>query len=296
MNRAKIILNPFGGRYKRAKKIRLLKQALAKAGLEYEVTLTEGRGHGYELAQEAAQQQWPIIVAAGGDGTVNEVLNGLMAGSEGQPASALGIIPLGTANDLASMLPLPRDLTQICQRLGQGQTRLLDVGQVNGHYFINNAAVGLEPMVTMAHEQLRWLSGNARYLAAALKTIMNARTWQMQLKWHDDEYDGSITLVSVGNTRRTGGAFYMTPHAVPDDGLLDFVFGVGMARWQMLRLLPQTFTGQHIHHPLVTYRQTTFLSITATPPTPIQADGEIIDRQAHQIDFKITPGALRVVV
>jgi diacylglycerol kinase (ATP) len=237
-----------------------------------------------------------MVVAAGGDGMINEIVNGLIQAGEENEAGPLGIIPLGTANDLADMLALPRDITAACQRLVAGHTRLIDVGQVNGHYFVNNSAIGLEPMVTLAHEKIRWVQGDLRYLLAALKTIITAQSWSGRLSWDGGEYEGPITLISVGNSPRTGGFFYMTPQAVLDDGLFDFVCAQRLSRWQMLKLLPQTFKGRHIHHPLVIHQRTARLSITTSPATPIQTDGEIIDKNATEINYRIIPNKLRVIV
>jgi diacylglycerol kinase (ATP) len=156
--------------------------------------------------------------------------------------------------------------------------------------------VGLEPVVSINYEKMRRLKGKLRYMAAAVKSIIGAKLWHMHLVWDDGSYEGPVTLVSVGNSPRTGGLFYMTPKALLDDGLLDFVFAPGLTRWQMLNLLPRTLAGRHIHHPLVTYAQTRSLSITASPSTPIQADGEVIDRDAVEIKYTIIPQRLRIIV
>lgn len=295
-NNIKVVLNTQGGRLAGQAKIAVIERAMREAGLDYDLVPTERPAQGLEQARQAALDGWPIIVAAGGDGSINAVVNGLLQAAGEDQAGTLGIIPLGTANDLASGLALPLDITAACRRIAAGNTRLIDVGIVNGHYFANNSAVGLEPVVTIAHDQMRRIKGNLRYIVAALKSIINAKSWEMRLDWGNGIYEGPITLVSVGNSPRTGGSFYMTPRAVLDDGLLDFVYAMGMSRWQMLRLLPQTFSGKHIHHPLVAYLQTTSLCITASPPTPIQADGEIIDKAAVEINYRIIPRKLRVIV
>ncbi len=296
IGKVKVILNTYGGRLSGQTKINQVEQALQEVGADYHLEPTSDPGHGIELARQAALAGWPVVVAAGGDGTINEVANGLIQAAGEAEAGILGIIPLGTANDLAQALALPGDVKSACQRIMSGNTRVIDVGQVNNHYFVNNSAVGLEPVVTAAHDQMRWLKGNARYILAALKSIIRAKPWSMRVVWNNGYYDGPITLVSVGNGCRTGGVFLMNPQAMLDDGLFDFVYGVGMSRWQLLRLLPKTLTGQHIHHPLVIYRQTTTLSITASPPTPIQTDGEIIEREATEINYRIIPHKLRVIV
>jgi len=295
-NKIKVILNAYGGRLDAQAKIAVVEQALQTAGLDYHLELTQYAGHAIELARQAIGEGWPIIVAAGGDGTIHEVVNGLMQAAEKDQTATLGIIPMGTANDLADVLQLPRDATAACQRIAAGNSRVIDVGTVNGQYFTNNSALGLEPVVTINHEQMRRVKGNLRYLLAALKSIIQAKPWHMRLVWDDGTYEGSVTLVSVGNSNRTGGLFYMTPHAVLDDGLLDIVYALGLTRWQLLKLLPKTLNGDHIHHPMVRYLRSKSISITASPTTPIQADGEVIDRTATEVNYSIIANKLRIIV
>ncbi len=296
LGKVKVILNPCSGDLPEQIKVARVEQALRQVGLDYHLEITGRQGHGIELARQAALEGWPIVVAAGGDGTVNEIANGLMQAAGEAEATILGIIPLGTGNDLATMLQLPDDIAIACRRLATGQTRRMDVGQVNDRYFVNNSSVGLEPVITIAYEKLRWFRGRSRYILATLQSIMSAKSWLMRLTWDDNLYDGPVILVSVGNSCRTGGNFYMTPHAVVDDGLLDFVYAGNLSRLEILRLLPQTFKGTHLRHPQVVCHKTTALSITAFSPTPIQADGEIIAERATEIIYRIFPGKLRVIV
>lgn len=294
---AKIILNPYAGRWNAQREIPQVERACAEVGLDYELTVTEGPGHGIELAREAVLAGFSPIISAGGDGSVSEVVNGMLEASGGeQPRPPLGVIPLGSADDLADMLELPKDVTTACQAIVAGRERVLDLGRVNGRYFDNNSAVGLEPMVTVTQEQMTRVQGTPRYILAAVRTILSHRPWRMRLQWDGGEYVGETVLVSVGNTRRTGGAFYMTPRAEPDDGYLDFVFAEKIGRLKLLRLLPATFSGAHVEHPAVRYERTTRLSITCDPPTPIQADGELFDRAATDITYEILPARLRVLV
>ncbi len=295
-DRVKVILNPYGGRLDAHAKTALVEQALQTAGLDYHLELTQYAGHAIELARQAADEGWPVVVAAGGDGTIHGVINGLLQSARKNQTATLGIIPMGTANDLADALNLPREAAAACQRIAADNSRVIDVGTVNGQYFSNNSALGLEPMVTINHEQMRRVKGNLRYLLAALKSIIEAKPWQMRLVWDDGAYEGPVTLISVGNSHRTGGLFYMTPYALLDDGLLDFVYDTGLTRWQMFRLLPQTLKGNHIHHPRVRYLRSRSIAITASPGTPIQADGEVIDRAATEINYAIIANKLRVIV
>ncbi len=295
MDKLKVILNPYGGSLNRAAKQARVEQALRQANLDFDLVVTQAPGHAVELSREAKQAGWPVIVAAGGDGLMNEVVNGLMqAAGEGE-AGILGLIPLGTANDLLIGLQLPADITTACQRLTAGQTRLIDVGQVNDRFFVNNSGLGLEAMVTLAHNRLHRVGGKLRYLIAALQTVMAAKSWTMRLDWDNCSFDGPLSLVSVGNGCRTGGSFYLTPHAVIDDGLFDFAFVSQLNRWQMMRLLPQTFNGAHLSHPLVVCRRTASLTVTASPPTALHADGEILAENATQIRYRLIPAKLRVI-
>lgn len=294
---AKIIVNPYAGRWKARQSIPDIEAACAEVGLDYELVVTDAPDHGIELAREAVLAGYSPIVSAGGDGSISEVVNGMLAASGGeQPRPPLGIIPLGSADDFSDMMGLPKDIVAACRVILEGCERTVDLGTVNGRLFDNNSAVGLEPMVTITQERMTRLRGIPRYVVAALRAILAHRPWRMRLEWDEGEYEGDVTLVSVGNTRRTGGVFYMTPQAAPDDGLLDFVFAGGLGRLRLLRLLPTTFDGSHVERPEVHSQRTTRLTITCTPATPIQADGELFERAATRISYQVLPARLRVLV
>ena len=296
MNTVKIIVNPYAGRWKAQAAIPDIERACRKIGLDYELVVTEGPNHGIEVAREAALAGFSPIVSAGGDGSISEVVNGLMQAAGDGAAVPLGVIPLGTADDFADMLGLEKEVEAACRVILAGHTRVVDVGRVNGRFFDNNSAMGLEPMVTITERRMKRIKGTPRYILAALKAIINHEPWHVRLVWDDGEYEGVAALVSVGNTRRTGGAFWMTPRAEPDDGYLDFVFAGELGRLKLLRLLPTTFDGSHVERPEVTYVRTTRLTIDCDPPTPIQADGELFELSASHIEYTILPGGLRLIV
>ncbi len=296
MTTAKIILNPYAGRWKAQAAIPEIERVCHEIGLDYELAVTEGPQHAIELAREAALARFSPIVAAGGDGSISEVVNGLMQAAGDEVAGPFGVIPLGSADDLADMLGLEKEIKAACRLIQTGYTRTIDVGCVNGRFFDNNSAIGLEPMVTITQAAMKRVKGTPRYILAALKTILNHKDWHARLTWDDGEFDGPVALVSVGNTRRTGGAFFMTPRAEPDDGFLDFVFTGELGRLQLLRLLPTTFDGSHVEHPDVAQARTTGLTIECDPPTPIQADGELFELAATRIEYAILPARLQVIV
>jgi len=290
----KIILNPYAGRWKAQSQIEPLKTILTQLGIPFNLSVTQRAGEGTALAKQAVADGYRTIVAAGGDSTISEVMNGLVQAAGDEQAGTLGIIPLGTANDLAFGLHIPLNLTEACQRLLDGSPRVIDICQVNGRYFDNNSAVGLEPTVTLEAERITRIKGTARYLIAALRAIWKRPAWYAHLKWDDGEYKGAIALVSVGNGPRTGG-FFMTPNAKFDDAKFDFIFAPAMGRRKLLALLPKTLNGSHIHNPDVTYVQTTRLNIEIDA-APFHADGEIISRRIKKLDYRIFPQKLRVIV
>ena len=296
MTTAKIIVNPYAGRWKAQAVIPDIERACQGIGLNYELAVTKGPSHGIELAREAALAGFSPVVSAGGDGSISEVVNGLMQAAGDGVAGPVGVIPLGSADDFSDMLGLKKEVEAACRVVQAGHARTIDVGCVNGRYFDNNSAIGLEPMVTITQAAMKRIKGTPRYVLAALKTIINHKPWHARLAWDDGEYEGTVALVSVGNTRRTGGAFWMTPRAEVDDGYLDFVFAGRLGRPKLLRLLPTTFDGSHVDQPEIMYERTTRLTIECAPPTPIQADGELFDLSATNIEYTILPSQLQVIV
>jgi len=293
---ATAILNPYANRWDTGRRAPEVEAILRQSGIDFEMKITEAPNHAIELARIAVETGNTPLISIGGDGTCSEVVNGLMQATsqEGYPAGPIGFIPMGTANDLTDMLEIPRDLHEAARVIAAGNTRTIDLGHVNGRFFDNNSAVGLEPMVTLENIRLTWLRGVIRYLTAAVIAIIKNPTWNMHLKWDDGEYNGSITLVSVGNSRRTGD-FFMTPNAIMDDGFLDFVYAPALGRLRTFQLLPKTLTGSHVGEQEIHEHRTKSLSIQALPPTPIHADGEIFSEDKTEIVYRVIPGALEVI-
>ena len=296
---AKVILNPYAGRWLALQKKQEAETALSKAGIEYELVATAAPGEGIRLAAEAAQQGYAPIISAGGDGSISEVVNGIFLGVGEQKSPPLGILPLGSANDLVDNLGLPHDLESAARVIAAGNTRQLDLCQVNDRYFDNNAAIGLEPYITLIQQRIQRVRGMIRYLLATLIGIRDNPTWNMSLEWEGGTYQGPITLVTVGNAPRTGGLFFMTPHADPFDGKLTFVHGYMATRRQILRLLPRTMKpgkGSYVEHPAIHEVSAAWLRVRAESPTPAHADGEIFSHAIQELEYRIHPECLPVLL
>jgi diacylglycerol kinase (ATP) len=288
-----LIVNPYSGRGAARRRQSELDRALRRAGLECERVETTGPRHAEHLAQEACRSGRTILVA-GGDGTIGEVLNGMALARPQGVLGPVGLLPLGTANDLVHNLGLPTDLEASAVAIASGRTRRIDLGQANEWVFANNSAVGLEPVVTRYNiRMVRW-RGVLRYLVAALRAINDKPAWQMRLGWDDGSYDGPISLVSVGNGVVTGGLFRMAPAAVLDDGRLTFVFGFAPTRRKMLSLLPRTISGSFVNDPGIQQHHTTRLTLDSTTPTPIQVDGEVRAEAIRQVTYRVLPARLDV--
>jgi len=269
---------------------------LNNSGLDYEIAVTEAAEHGIALADEAVQAGFDPIIAAGGDGSISEVVNGMLkaAGNNG-PLPKLGILPLGTANDVIDNLEMPKELDAAAAIIAAGQHRMLDLCEVNGRYFINNAGIGLEPYVTTIQQRITYLKGIARYLLATLTAIAHNLKWTMQLEWEGGSYEGPTTLVSIGNFPRTGGIFFTVPHADGFDGQLTFVYGYLPTRLGILRVLPKTMKagdGNYVEHPAVHEHNSTWLKVKVTPGSPAHADGELFTESVQELHFRIHPARL----
>jgi len=290
----KVILNPYANRWRAGSRVAEVRAAFTAVGLTPDIVQTSQPREGITLAETAAAEGCDAVVAAGGDGTLNEVANGLLRAAGNGPTVPFGILPIGTANDFSDMVGLPRDLTQAARIIAAGKTRQLDAGRINDHFFINNCAVAMEPMITLENIRMKRLSGEIRYVVALLKGLVKLKAWQMELRWDGGGYTGPTYLLSVCNGPRTGG-FYMAPEAAVDDGLFDFVFAPKVPKRTVLAILVRLFRKTHIFHPQVVYGRTTHITITSQPGTPIHADGEIIAEAATHIEYEILPGKLTLL-
>jgi diacylglycerol kinase (ATP) len=299
---AKVILNPYAGRWKAHKRLSEVETVLQEAQIEYELTITDSPGHGTSLAFQSVLNGFNPIISAGGDGSVSEVVNGMMMAVKDNseiPMPSLGIIPLGSANDLVINLELPTDLKEAARVIAAGNIRKMDLGLVNDRFFDNNSAVGLEPTITLIQQDIKHIHGVLRYLLATLIGINRNPQWTMHLEWEGGEYIGPITLVTVGNNPLTGGLFYMTPHADPFDGLLTFVYGFMSTRFEILRLLPRTMKrgkGSYIENPNIHEINSTWLRIRSETPTPMHADGEIQSEAIQAVEYRVISGCLPLLM
>ncbi len=278
--RAVLIVNPTAGRGHAGKQIRDIETRLRQYGLSDIVWRhTTARGHACTLAREAAQAGVPLVVAVGGDGTLHEVVNGLLGTS-----STLGLIPFGTGNDFARALGLHGDLDTACRAVAQGDTRRVDIGTVLGrgmdsprHFLVICGTGYVAQTARTVNAGIRYLSGAAAYVLGAILTLRTFRPFQLTLSLDSGAAQvSSAMFVSVCNTETTGGGMKIAPGAQPDDGLLDICLVQSVPKTTLLYQLTQVFAGKHVGHPAVSMLRASRVTLDADPPQPLLIDGEVI--------------------
>ncbi|GAB4156613.1 MAG: diacylglycerol kinase family lipid kinase [Candidatus Promineifilaceae bacterium] len=293
--KVQVILNPYANRWGARSKVEQVKQALQAAGVQADLVFIPAPGGGIALAREAALAGYDAVIAAGGDGTVNEVVNGLIAAAGDGATMPMGVLPIGTGNDFNDMAGLPRDLMAAAQVIARGKTKQVDAGKVNDRYFDNNCAVAMEPLVTIENVKMTRLSGNIRYIVALVKALIKLQAWDMRITLDNEILEGPAILLSVCNSPRTGGLFYMAPDAKMDDGLFDVVYAPEIPKRTVLAILPRLFKGSHVHHPAVTYTRSSRVIVESRPGTPIHADGEVLSEGSARVEYQMFPGKITLL-
>ena len=287
-----IIVNPNAGSVDEIAHIRDVLERLPGT----DVRFTEKEGDAEVIAREAVQAGAGLVVAAGGDGTLNEVVNGL---SEDFGSARLGLLPLGTGNDFARSINIPADLDAALAILQAGRVRTVDVAcatlGASNRYFINMSAGGFSGVVSeKAHEAKdRW--GPLAYLRAALGTLPELQGFKTRILVNGVENLALDTYnIVISNGRFVAAGIPVAPQSKLDDGLLDLMIAPATTIPQLAILVPQVLLGRHTESDLLLFRKVTRVEIESVPPMSFNVDGEVIgDAPAR---FEVLPRALEVIV
>jgi YegS/Rv2252/BmrU family lipid kinase len=300
--RVKLIFNPYadGGRGWRV-------AASLQATIEHlggaEWTGTEHPTHATELANEAAREEFDVVVAVGGDGTVHEVVNGLM---EVDPdiRPALAAVPIGSGNDFCFNNGVPQDPDQAIQRAFSEDRRQVDLGRVvdgegRVEYWDNSLGIGFDAATLINSHSITRLQGLAMYLVAVIRTILNDHEApRMQITTDTEQIDRDLLMLTLCNGAREGGGFMVAPEAVPDDGSLDYMMSEYISRPMMFRMIPEFMRGTHTRFPHIKTGRFKTLELTADRPLLIHTDGEVFARAStdvRKLRVEILPKALTIV-
>jgi diacylglycerol kinase (ATP) len=248
---------------------------------------TQGPGHARELAREARRDSDAVCVF-GGDGSVSEVVNGLMPNP-----IPMTIVPTGSGNDFASLVACPRTPDELARVVEDGMGVRFDVLDCGDRYCANSIGIGFEAMVTYHSMAIRRLRGLPLYLTAVMKALAQYESNRFTLVFDGERrVEGEYLLVSIGNGVRAGGGFYLNPRAFPDDGRLDVCTAERMARLRMLALLPSTIRGAHVGKRGVAIHTGARVRVAATQPFPMHIDGEYLGRREEPLDVAVIPRCL----
>lgn len=287
--RVKVILNPCADR---GRAIRLA-EPIVTWGRQYgeiDVVLTESAGQAMALAATAAGKGYDVVAAAGGDGTVNEVVNGLLAAPAGSgPEPVFGLIPIGSGNDYAHGMDLVAPAQAAVQRIFTGERRLVDVAEVvdglgRRRFACNGIGIGIDASIAIENFRIRRLYGFPAYMLATLRTILfKYQTPQLTVKFDEETVRQGALLLAAGIGPRVGGGFRITPDARFDDGLLDSCLVEPVGRGTMLAMLLRVMRGTHVSASFVAMRRNRVIEVDSDRPLPIHLDGEIFATTADNV-------------
>jgi len=292
----KVIVNPVAGARSTRRKWPIINRLLERIGLTFDFNYTEGVGHAMELARIAASDGYRYLVAVGGDGTVNEVANGILH-STNASITTLGVVSTGTGSDFARSAGLARDYTTACANLTSSKRLTIDVGLVEyqrdgkrqERFFVNSAGVGFDAAVVKETERLpKFFGGTIPYVAGMLRTLVSYKNKDIVLKVGDEEERHRVLNVAVANGNYCGGGMRIAPEAKLDDRLLDVVIIGDMGKLELLKEFPTVYKGTHINHPKVSVRKTRSVSIESAEPMLVYADGELLGECPAA--FRVVPG------
>jgi YegS/Rv2252/BmrU family lipid kinase len=296
----KIILNPMadmGNAWRVARDLRSITEQ--HGGIDWSGTVYPG--HAIELAKQA--DEYDMVIAMGGDGTVHEVMNGLMQISEDK-RPVLGVVPVGSGNDFGHGINASTKSTEALKRAIDGEATTVDLGvmtseQGRREYFDNTLGIGFGAMVTIRSHKLPILRGFLMYLTAVIQTIIfEHNPIKMQIETDEEKWEDSVIYLVLCNGPREGGGFLIAPEAKIDDGIFHYAMITNVSRLMMFRIVPEVMKGTHGRFKQVKMGTCKKFTLTADRPLYIHADGEIFSgpgTDLRKVSIEILPKALKIV-
>lgn len=302
MRRIVAILNPKSDRGRAAALAASLRGALG-GRFEVELCQTSAGGEGVRLAREAGERSCDAVLAVGGDGTVHEVVNGLMAlPQDARPP--LGIIPAGSGNDVAYALGIDKDLQRLAELVERAQTRSVDVASVRSGagrfaFAINNVGLLLEGVINHLSHSYHWPRGSGLYVRAMLRTLLRPiPAAELSLLVDGVEQRRQAILLSIANGPRSGGKFLLMPEADPCDGRLNYVAAAPVGRLQLLGKAARALQGRELHDAWIERGEFSQMRIRSNIPLAAHVDGEpwlAIEEQCREMEIAVIPGAMKAI-
>lgn len=310
-----VIYNPVAGRGRVLQYWSKVAKALHDAGVIFEAAATKEPSDAARLA-EGAIGHYSAVVGVGGDGTIHEIVNGLMRASQEKETIPLGVIPLGNGDDFAKIIPPETkigskqfDWEEAVRKIAGGQTRLFDVGKIQGgslhpemidgpQYFMNGMDIGFGAQTMYNLKRIpRFLTGLSAYLTAVIMTLVDYKIPKLRLEMDGfPPFEQEATLTAVMNGRCFGSGFWVCPEAQADDGVFDILVSKDVDRLNIMRLVPSLMKGEHLNEPVLKIYRTKKIIIESVKPMVIEVDGEIPYAEAKKLQIELLPKRLRVFV
>jgi diacylglycerol kinase (ATP) len=290
--RARLIYNPSSGREEMKKKLPDILQRLERGGLETSTHATIGEGDATVAAAEAVERGFDVIIAAGGDGTLNEVINGM---AEKKHRPLLGIMPLGTTNDFARALSIPKKWDAACDIITGQYSRPIDVGKVNQRYFINIAGGG--SMTELTYEvpsKMKTMIGQLAYYMKGLEKLPRLKPIELYIKSPEMDLHENVMLFLIANSNSVGGFEKLAPDASLNDGLFDVFILKKCNLGEFIRVVTAALRGEHINDPNVIYYQTNSIQVTSPDYVQVNLDGEF--GGTLPCIFSVLPSHINIIV
>ena len=300
--KTKIIVNPVAGAKTTYRKWPHISELLQSGGMPFEYQYTEGIGHAIELAREATASGYQFLVAVGGDGTVNEVANGILQSNDSSEAT-IGIISTGTGGDFIRTAGITKDYIKACASICGSKKRMIDVGVVeyikNGQserrYFINSAGIGFDAQAIEAASHLpKIFGGTVPYVLGLLQSVVSYKNKQVNVSMDEGCEQKRVLTMVMANGCYFGGGMCIAPQADIYDGLFDVVSVGDINKLELLKTFPKIYKGTHTTHPAVKVERASSVEIKSQERVFIEADGEFIGE--CPASFKIIPAALSLAL
>jgi diacylglycerol kinase (ATP) len=272
MKRARVIYNPTSGRESFKKHLPDVLDILENAGYETSCHATTKSGDATAEARLAVERRFDLVIAAGGDGTINEVVNG-MAEQEYRPK--LGVIPVGTTNDFARALQIPRDITAAAEIIAKGDTIPVDIGRMDDKYFINIAGGGrLTELTYDVPSKLKTMIGQLAYYLKGIEMLPSLKATNVRIEYDGKLFEGQVMLFLVALTNSVGGFEKLSPNSSINDGMFSLLILKDTNLADFIRIASLAIRGEHINDPDVLYTKANRIKVTSDEKVQLNLDGE----------------------
>ena len=290
--KSKLIVNPAAGTDTAPDHLQTLNRRLRQRIGSLDIVITVSEGDATDAAARAVEDGYDHLFIAGGDGTLNEAINGVARVDGGLEAVTFGVIPLGTGNDFATALGLPEDVEAVIDSLLEGEPSRVDVGTLNDRYFVNVSAGGFLAEVSDAvHPRLKTVAGKLAYLIGGAQVLLDYDPVHVRLRRADGEEEMDLYAFAVCNSRLVGGGRLIAPDAVIDDGELDVCLIQSMPTLEFLALLRRVSEGDHVDDDRVAYFRARELELSFDCSIKVNFDGQVLE--AERCRYGVMPRAAR---